>query len=311
MPFPQMLEVALGLCLIYYILGAFVSLITQMVMDSLEARGKALEHYLEIMVGDLAAALTSLPQIRAMEPIRFARWWNVLGARTEAKKIDRIPVESLVDGFFDLAGLASQSDLRAEELTRLIDRLPESEGKQALLGWISQGVISINDLRSRMRAYFSGMLEQAAQLFRAQARSFVILASILVTALLGTDTIQLAQQLWTNAGLHSRGPEQVASVAGQPQAATAGQTLLTDLGTLAFQPEWWKALVPPAGTWSADWVAEALMKLAGLAITAWAVSQGSSFWYDLLKKLMTPTARARAREDSPAAGIEARSFERI
>jgi hypothetical protein len=311
MPFPQMLEVALGLCLIYYILGAFVSLITQMVMDSLEARGKALQDYLEIMVGDLAAALTSLPQIRALEPIRFARWWNVLGARTEAKKIDRIPVESLVDGFFDLAGLASQSDLRADELARLIDRLPESEGKQALLGWISQGILSIKDLRSRMRAYFAGMLDQAAQLFRAKARSFVILASILVTALLGTDTIQLAQQLWTNAGLRSGGPEQVASVAGQPQAAVESPTLLTDLGTLAFQPEWWKALLPPAGAWSAEWVGDVLMKLAGLAITAWAVSQGSSFWYDLLKKLMAPAARAKSRQDSPLAAVEARGLERI
>ena len=103
----------------------------------------------------------------------------------------------------------------------------------------------------------------------------------------------------------------MASVAGQPQAATGNQTLLTNLGTLAFQPEWWKALLPPAGTWSADWVAEALMKLAGLAITAWAVSQGSSFWYDLLKKLMAPAARAKSREDSPVTALEGRSFERI
>ena len=84
MSFPQILEVAIGLILIYYILGAMVSLVTQMVMESLETRGVALERYLKIMAGDMAIDLTSLPQIKALRPIRYARWWNVLGAGTAA-----------------------------------------------------------------------------------------------------------------------------------------------------------------------------------------------------------------------------------
>ena len=33
------------------------------------------------------------------------------------------------------------------------------------------------------------------------------------------------------------------------------------------------------------WIQFVALKIIGLGITAWAVSQGSSFWYDLLKKL--------------------------
>ena len=52
---------------------------------------------------------------------------------------------------------------------------------------------NIADLRTRATAYFSGFMEQAAATFRARARSFVIILSLFITLLFGTDTIQLAQ----------------------------------------------------------------------------------------------------------------------
>ena len=178
MPLPQVLEVAIGLILVYYILGALVSIATQAVLESLETRGVALERYLKILAGDMAIEIKNLPQIKALQPIRYGHWWNVFGAGTAPKKIERIPVETLVDAFFDLTGLTSQGSLNARELTDLIGKLPESDGKQALLGWVTQGVTALNDLRERTSAYFGGMLGQAAQTFRAKARSIVIIASV-------------------------------------------------------------------------------------------------------------------------------------
>ena len=40
------LEVAVGLIVVYYILGSVVSLVTQWINEVLESRGKALEQYL-------------------------------------------------------------------------------------------------------------------------------------------------------------------------------------------------------------------------------------------------------------------------
>ena len=42
----HVLEVAVGLIVIYYILGSVVSLITQLINEFFESRGKALEQYL-------------------------------------------------------------------------------------------------------------------------------------------------------------------------------------------------------------------------------------------------------------------------
>ena len=285
MPFPQVLEVAIGLILIYYILGALVSIFTQAVLESLETRGVALERYLKLLAGDMAIEIKELPQIKALRPIRYTHWWNVLGAEAKPKRLERIPVSSLVDAFFDLTGLTAQGSLNAHELTTLIGKLPESDGKQALLGWVTQGVTAINDLRTRTSDYFGAVLNQAAQTFRAKARSIVIVASVVVTLLFGTDTIALANQLWANAGLRNMAVTQAQAVTSQPEEAANPNALLNDLGALSFRIGWWSEFNPAAAANPGEWLRYVFYKLAGLAITAVAVSQGSSFWYDLLKKI--------------------------
>src|SRR5512144_560843 len=74
MSFPQVLGVVIGLVLIYYILGAIVSTITQILNESFETRGAALEMYLQKIAGDKTIDLTNLPQIKALRPIRYVNW---------------------------------------------------------------------------------------------------------------------------------------------------------------------------------------------------------------------------------------------
>lgn len=285
MAFPQILEVGLGLMLVYYVLGTIVSMITQIVNESLQTRGVALEKYLKQIAGDRALDLTSLPQIKALQPIRYSNWWNVIGAGTEEKKLEKIPVETLVDAFFDISGLTMQGSLNADELTELISKLPESEGRQAMLTWIQQGVTAISELRQRTSEYFNGILTQAAATFRARARSFVILLSICTTVLFGTDSIQIAKDLWTDAGLRSLAAQQ-AAVATSPSATNPDvNALVQQLGALSLQVGWWRGESLPVAATPGSMLSYILLKILGLGITAAAVSQGSSFWYDLLKKV--------------------------
>ena len=285
MSIPQLFEVAIGLILIYYVLGAIVSTITQILNETLETRGAALEKYLNQIAGDKTVDLTNLPQIKAMRPIRYANWWNVFGAGTEEKKVEKIPIGTLVDAFFDVSGLTNKQGLNADELTGIISKLPDSEGKQAVLRWIQQGVTDINDLRSRTNDYFTGILNQAALTFKARARSLVIVLSLLITLLFGTDSIQLAKDLWADAGLRAIAAQQATLIAGQQGSNADITNLLNQLGQFSFRIGWWQAQSVPAPTSPMGWVTFALLKVVGLGITAVAVSQGSSFWYDLLKKV--------------------------
>ncbi len=302
MSFPQIVEVVVGLVLIYYILGAVVSTITKILTETLETRGVALEKYLRMIAGEKTLDLTNLPQIKALRPIRYANWWNVFGAGTEEKRVERIPARTLVDAFFDLSGLSCKSKFSADELTGVLNQLPDSEGKRAMLRWVEQGVTDLNDLRSRTSDYFNGILSQAALTFKARARSIVILLSIVITLLLGTDSIQLAKDLWADAGLRALAAEQAKTVAAQPQGdVTQLPGLVSDLGAYSLRLGWWQAQSLPAPTSPLSWLSFVLLKLTGLGITAIAVSQGSSFWYDILKKLTGQQGQAAGGESGEAA----------
>jgi hypothetical protein len=305
MSIPQVLEVAIGLIVVYYVLGSIVSLITKWINEAFETRGIAVERYLKKIAGDKMMDLTNLPQMKALQPIRYKNWLSVFGASTEPKKIEKIPVASLVDAYFDIAGITANKDLNADELTALIDKLPDSEGKTAFINWINQGVTNVNDLRTRTTAYFTGMMDQAAATFKANARSFVIMLSIAVTILFGTDSIQLARDLWANAELRAIAAAQADVVVAQEGINADLTSLVKNLGAFSIKIGWWRQTENlPKNPTTSDWAIFGLLKFAGLCITAVAVSQGSSFWYDLLKKLTSPgkSGGSSSSDDSEAKG---------
>ena len=299
MSISQALEVVIGLIFIYYVLGSIVSLVTQWINEFLETRGKALERYLVKIVGDKKIEdLIKLPQLQALRPIRYKNFLSVFGSVTEPKKIEKIPVSTLVDAYFDLVGLTSKENLNLIQLAELVDKLPDSEGKQAFILWIQQGVTNIDDLRKRTTAYFTGLMEQASSTFRANARSFVIILSIGVTVLFGTDSLQLARTLWTNAELRALTVAKAEMVVQQEGTDATIDDLIKELGDMTIKIGWWQTERPAAGSDVTTWIYFILLKVLGLGITAAAVSQGSSFWYDLLKKITSPTTSSSSSKSS-------------
>lgn len=290
MSISQALEVVIGLIFVYYVLGSLVSLITQWINEAFETRGKSLERHLKKIVGDKHVdEFVKLPQLQALRPIRYKDALSVITSTTEAKKLEKIPAAVLVDSYFDFVGITATKEFELDELKALIGAFPESEGKQAMLKWVSQGVTNIEELRKRTTTYFGGIMDQASATFRSNARSFVIILSIALTFLLGTDSIQLAQTLWGNAGVRALAVAQAELVVQQDDAEARMDDLLQQLLDLnIIRVGWWNSELPAAGSPISAWTSFAVLKFIGLGLTAMAVSQGSSFWYDLLKKIVAP-----------------------
>ena len=297
MSFSQALEVVIGLIFIYYVLGSVVSLVTQWINEAFETRGESLEKHLKLIVGDKHVGdFVKLPQLEALRPIRYKNMFSFITSATEPKMLEKVPAATLVESYFDFVGLTASKKFELDELKALINAFPDSNGKTALLKWVGQGVTDVEELRKRTFTYFSGMMDQAGATFRSNARSFVIILSILLTLLLGTDSIKMAQTLWDNANLRALAVAKAEVVAQQEGAdETDIETLFKDLGELDVINPGWFMNERPAGTQPTDWASFILMKMLGLGLTMAAVSQGSSFWYDLLKKIVTP---ARGGGDS-------------
>lgn len=284
------LDVAVGLIVVYYLLGSIVSLITQLVNETLETRGRALEDRLLTLLGDKKLGeLVSLPQMKALQPIRYKTLMSVVSSTTEAKKLEKIPVAMLVDGIFDIAELTKNGEAQAERLKEIVAQLPQSEIRDTLVTWMEQGIDNVKDLRLHAADYFSGVLEQAAAEFRSRARSIVIMLSIFITLLFGTDTLQLAQTI-ASAEVHAAAMAQAQAIVQSDGTETDLSSIVDRLGEYSIRVGWWQTQQLPAANASASaWIGFIVLKILGLGITAMAVSQGSSFWYDLLKKVVNPT----------------------
>ncbi|KXK13907.1 MAG: hypothetical protein UZ14_CFX002001467 [Chloroflexi bacterium OLB14] len=294
MSFSQGLEVVIGLVFVFYVLGAIVSLITQWMNEAFETRGKSLEKHLKKIVGDSHVGdFVKLPQLQALRPIRYKSWYSFITSATEPKMVEKIPVATLVDSYFDFVGLTATTEITGDKLKELISAFPDSEGKRAIAKWVGQGVTNLEDLRKRTTAYFTGLTDQAAATFRSNSRSFVITLSIFLTLLLGTDSIQLARTLWQNAGVRALAVAQAEMVVQMQQADGSAPEVnvddllqqLIDLNVVKIG--WWQTELPPAGSTAGTWLGFIVLKALGLGLTVMAVSQGSSFWYDFLKKLVS------------------------
>ncbi len=298
----QILSVALALAVTYYVLGLIVSTITKFILDVLNTRGKSLEKFLQNNLlgkaekgkSDLLNELKKMPQLNSLKPVRYATYglgffgWK--GGTEIAEVIERIPPKNLVDALFDFGGTLSQGNKKVREVIgRLPDRLPggpdgiEFTAKKELMKLADSGFTDVEALRAKMETWFTGLMDQAAQQYKAQARRIVIILSVIVTLVFGVDSIDLAKKYWGDAATLATANAQADLILASHQAGTDQTDQMKDLINQlqelnASNYGWYQQ----PGNAPADWL---WLKLAGLAITALAVSQGSSFWYDLMKQI--------------------------
>jgi hypothetical protein len=198
-----------------------------------------------------------------------------------------------------LIGLTSNKDLNLMQLAELVDKLPDSEGKQAFIQWIQSGRDQYRGSAETHHGLFSRHDGTGFCDISRNARSFVIILSIAVTVLFGTDSIQLARTLWTNAELRALAVAKAEMVVQQEGTDATIDDLIKELGDMTIKIGWWQTERPASGSDATTW--DFLYSVEGIG--AWlnavaAVSQGSSFWYDLLKKITSPATSTSSSRSS-------------
>jgi hypothetical protein len=346
MSFSTVLDVAISIVIAYYVLGLIVSFISGRVLEILETRGKLLEVYLKKIVSDKEVdlqAFNSLPQIHALKPIRYAGLKGLLRAKTEEKRVEKIPAETLVESVFDFFELASKkleipaevqnlidqlpgeeekaalhniADKGMEAFLNVVNKLPNSETKNSLQDWaingvliakidsipacetknhlqvmVQKGVTDLETMRARLQTWYGDLMRQASAEYKAHARRWVMLFAIVVTLLSGLDTLEYARDLWTNPNRREAAAALADQYVNTEVQDAELEPLIEELNELNMGLGWYALPehIPTNGTTN-QWISFILLKVVGLSITALAVSQGSSFWYDVLKKVSSTSS---------------------
>lgn len=280
------LEVGLGLALLYYVLGLVVSYVTSEIVKYTELRAAHLEAGLKAMLvdGGKFEEFMSHPWIRNLEPKRY----RFLSWAFTKRKVDTIPARTFALTFLNLLVPGQGGSDVVESLREAVGALPPGDMKSSLQGLISAGVTSLEEARDNFEIWFNDSMRNVSYTFAQNSRRIAIALALVVTLGLNVDSVAVATRLWHEPTLRAAAAAQIeAYVGASPQQAQGDlERYVTTIQSLDLPVFWPQPMPSDLQGW--------LWKVVGWLITWVAVAQGSSFWYDVLKRVRPSPGQATA-----------------
>lgn len=292
-----LLEIIIGLVLVYYVLGVIVSAVTSWLTKALQTRAKDLENYLNGLLDDKDKLdeIMANPLITMLKPIRLTPIVGFFTGQTAEYSTEKVPAGVFLTA---LLGRGIDTYQTFDEVKQAVDKalngLPDSSRlKKDITKLMNDAEGNLSQLRYSLESWFDGVMNKASAVFTIHARRIVITLSLVVTLVSGVDSIDIAQQLWDQPNLRAVASAKAVEIAEGNELEPDIKVLVTTLEELEldYHNDWWNTRN------STDSPNAILLKTLGLAITWIAVAQGSSFWYDVMKKV-TSIARTTASSSS-------------
>ncbi len=228
------------------------------------------------------------------------------GLRVAAGKLADGPVKDRLQELIDL--LLGKPEAQLEIIRAGIEELPDSSTKDALLAMINFSKRDVEDFRKRVESWYDDMLKNVSLMFTKHVRAWVIGFSFVVVFAFGADSIQIVRDLWDQPARQAaivdtltplvdefgRGVDlETLGTLDPAERETAKEKIDRQIDDLTSIIDRLQSLEDVSITWkhawgpfnTKNWEEDGLLKLIGLLVTSLATAQGSSFWYDMLKKL--------------------------
>jgi hypothetical protein len=297
------LDVAIGICFIYLLLGLICSTVNEMISGWLGTRARFLEKGIGRLLGNdaLKQAVYGHPLIRT------------LAADDGAARPSYIPAERFISALTDvLTGPGkSASDLAALKLG--LAAAGNEQLNQALTALLDRPGMDAAAARVRLEKWFDDGMARVTGWYKRDAQRNALILACLITVVLNADTARIARTLWTSPTASAVVVEQAKARAERarpespdPQTPAANAPANAPVQALTDQEQ---ALLGQLTGWSSDqrppggnvfgWLWAILRcHLIGWILTAIAVSLGAPFWFDTLNRFIN----IRSSGQPPAKG---------
>ena len=287
------LAVALGLILMYLILSLIVSAVNEGLASFTDRRAVFLRKGLKNLVGqNLTTRFYDHGLIRGLtrKDARGRRNPSYLSSSTFGTVlidlVSRSPEPS--------GNTATEGQVPADigEFKRRVATLKEEDARDLgeALRTLANEAVDLSDLRKKIETWFNESMERVSGWYRRRTRVVLwLLAGGLVVSL-NADTVNVARVLWLDPTVRS-----AAIVAARETAREEGTLQETGKGPAEIAEETVGAVrrLEEVGLplrWSDETTPEDVpgwaLKLLGLLITAFALTFGAPFWFDLLKRVV-------------------------
>lgn len=361
------LEVAIGLALLFTLLSLVVTSAREALEALLQTRAIHLERGIRELLqdekGDLAKEIYSHPYISNLfrgkynpgEQLKAANWL-IKRFNSQRKKLDTwkrlkfrtnlpayIPSSNFALALLDTVfrGAPGDADKNAapptfDELRKKVADFANKDVRRALLIALDDSDGDIATARQNVEKWFDSSMDRVSGWYKKQTQWILLGLGLALAILLNVDTLRIASALYQNDSLRSVIVNEAEGVTQRQNTATAtrqdpnlekfgctsgaasgtgvdatrsatecAQRQLSSLG----YPIGWSGYRPATlHELSKDAKRRILdfpwSSIPGWLLTAFALSLGAPFWFDLLNKMMVVRSTVKPDEKSPAEGTK-------
>lgn len=280
MLFSAAIDTAIGLMLVYLTLSLICTGINEAVAGLFRLRARNLYREVSRVLGD--------------ETIRNAFWENGLirglsrGSGFGLSANPPAPVARVTPGKapsylenrdFALALIAS---LRGIGKTASPDQLGGNSPLKDTLEALGIGAGStIDETRKALEDWFDQVMERASGVYKRWMSLLTFLAALTVSVALNADTIQIARTLWQDDAARTAAIEAATRLTAPGADGKPALPDPSEIDDILPLPLGWPVQAP-----FGEGPMAKLSKLVGLLLTAFALSLGAPFWFDLLSRFV-------------------------
>jgi len=150
-------------------------------------------------------------------------------------------------------------------------------------------------LQQYVEDWYNSAMDRVSGWYKRHCQRILLALGLATTVLINVDCIQIGQRLFTDSSLREAVADMAKSQvkqnapAAEPDAGTQLTTNLKSLDGMGLPLGW-----PEANGW--EWSSLG-MHLLGWLLTAFAVSLGAPFWFDMLNKIVSIRSAGKAPEE--------------
>ncbi len=278
----EVLEVVIGLTLIYLVLSIGCSGIKEVIAAIFSLRSKTLEKAIRNMLkngpNDYTAKLFAHPLITGTAPA--------------GEKPSYISARMFSAALFDIVAPADATQPRTIQSLRAgVAQIPDATLRATLLNMIDSAGGDIDAARLKVEHWFDDTMARVSGWYKRMAQKIIFATGLLLCAAVNADTLMIVKELWSDQALRSA----VVAQAVKKVHSTVPADYLNAEGSLQqVAGEIREVNTPPIG-WSRDahdiralpiTFGAGALKVLGILLSSFAIVLGAPFWFDMLNNLI-------------------------
>ena len=310
------LDVAISLIFIYLLLSLVCTAINEAIEGYLKKRSATLEEGIRELLNDSDG--TGLAKAVYNHPLIYSLFRGEYQPKVTKKNLPSyIPTKNFAAALTNIILTdCNAPDSSIASLKQAIANMPEGKAKGALAALVEDAGDNINKARKNIEDWYDSGMDRVSGWYKRHVQKITLAVAFLSAIIINVDTINIATRISYDATMRE---SLVAAATEYAKAGSTGQS--ASLQTVALAPgdcttmdtpecrvqrnlDQIKKLGLPIG-WQKDALPDPITfsyiisKILGLALTAFAVSLGAPFWFDMLNKVMVIRSTVKPHEKSP------------